>query len=142
MLRSIHFPRALSLLLSALLVALLLSGCRAEEDTTQRLTAEDDGATVQLAPGDEVVVELESNVTTGYEWKLTALDTSIVRETSRDYTTDEENKDSEGGGGTTELHYEAVGAGNTTLQLAYTGPSSPTNVTDRYSITFVVRAAD
>jgi inhibitor of cysteine peptidase len=41
---------------------------------TTTLTAADDGATVDVGPGDEVVVELAENATTGFRWHVERLD--------------------------------------------------------------------
>ena len=44
-----------------------LSGC---DGGTTRLSGEDDGARIELVSGDEIVVELESNPSTGYSWQV------------------------------------------------------------------------
>jgi len=55
-------------ILLVVVVALLgLSGCAAGTTT---LTADDDGAEIKLADGAEIVVELESNPSTGYSWQV------------------------------------------------------------------------
>jgi inhibitor of cysteine peptidase len=48
---------------------IVLAGCAAG---TTILTADDDGAEIELADGEQVVVELESNPTTGYLWQVVA----------------------------------------------------------------------
>jgi inhibitor of cysteine peptidase len=54
----------------------LVEGCAATETGTPtsgtlRVDANANGATVQLAPGAELVVALEANPTTGFDWKVT-----------------------------------------------------------------------
>ena len=49
----------------------LLAGCRYSPEPTQTsLTMRDSGRSVRLCAGDTLIIKLESNPTTGYNWQL------------------------------------------------------------------------
>lgn len=60
----------LTALFALLSVALFAAGCEASFTEPPLLTAADSGSTLVLKTGDEFVVELESNPSTGYSWTL------------------------------------------------------------------------
>lgn len=85
-----------------------------------RLTEEDAGSTVRLAIGDTVEVVLDGNPTTGFTWETAALDESVLKQLGQP----EFQPESEliGAGGEFTFRFEAVGSGQTTLQLVYHRP--------------------
>jgi len=56
--------------LSALLAAVLAAGAAAASQRTITLTKADDGRTVRAHVGDQIVLGLASNPSTGYSWKI------------------------------------------------------------------------
>lgn len=83
------------------------------------LDEEDAGTTVSVPLGAEVVVELESNPTTGYEWALLEEpDPSVLRLADQEYepTTP---PDVAGGGGVERWTFETRGGGSVTLRMGY-----------------------
>ena len=76
------------------------------------------GTVFEVEVGEEFVVVLESNVTTGYSWELEApVLEDVVRFVSDDYVA----PDTElvGAGGRQELTFEAVGVGTAEVSLWY-----------------------
>lgn len=84
------------------------------------LTAADIDTTIELGVGDTLVITLSGNPTTGYIWKTVALeagfnDPAIIQEQG-DANFNPEN-DAVGSGGDVILTFQAVGEGETTLEL-------------------------
>jgi inhibitor of cysteine peptidase len=85
-----------------------------------RVGAGDDGGQVALAPQQVLAVELESNPTTGYGWEAVDVDRAVLRQVGEaDYR---QGADRLGSGGVQTFHFQAVGAGQTTLKLVYRRP--------------------
>jgi inhibitor of cysteine peptidase len=101
---------------------LLASGCVGDQAPVGevRVGAGDDGGQVALAPRQVLAVELESNPTTGYGWEAVDLDTAVLRQVGEADYRPESNL--VGGGGVETFHFQAVGAGQTTVKLVYRRP--------------------
>lgn len=84
------------------------------------LGPDDDGGTFQVTEGDDVVVNLPSNASTGYSWKVVATDRTFGYPTET-YTAADPARI--GGGGTATLTWKTRGAlslvGEHTVQLEY-----------------------
>lgn len=113
--------RTLSIVLT--LLALLLGGCKAQAANEIRLSGADDGGQVDLSPGQVLVVELDSNVTTGYSWSVAELPNGVLEQDGEAvYTQPERNLGLVGAGGVETLRFKAVKAGEGALKLAYRRP--------------------
>lgn len=75
------------------------------------------GTTVQAKVGDTVVVTLEANVTTGYEWTFTAGDTFTIEKS--DYVSDDDPEQLAGKGGTQVVALRVTEAGSSDLTGTY-----------------------
>ena len=81
------------------------------------LGEDDDGAVVEVAVGEQIVLELEGNATTGYTWAVTAVDPAILAPAGDpDYQSE---SDADGAGGTYTFRFDAVGPGETEVVLMY-----------------------
>jgi inhibitor of cysteine peptidase len=81
---------------------------------------------VELAPDDEVVITLESNVTTGFAWTLArGLDPSVLELVDSTYV--EPETELVGAGGEEIWTFRAVGEGSTELELSYERASGETS---------------
>ena len=113
--------RALGVLLAA--AVLVATGCRpgpAIEGII--LDAEDSGTSISVGRGTEVVVELTSNITTGYAWELLEEpDPSVLRLIDQEYESTSP-PDVAGGGGVERWFFETAGGGSVTLRMGY-GPT-------------------
>ena len=87
------------------------------------VTAGDSNGSISLKTGDTLIVELAGNPTTGYQWQQTGADTAILRQTGEPAFTPESS--AVGAPGKVSLRFEAVGAGQTLLQLIYQRPFEP-----------------
>jgi predicted secreted protein len=84
------------------------------------ITLADAERQVALSVGESVDVVLAGNPTTGYQWKVARLDTSIVKQIGEaDY---KPSSSAVGAGGHFTFQFRAVSAGQTPLKLVYLRP--------------------
>ena len=112
------------ILLSGTVVVLgLLTACGAPPTpaaSIQSLTEADAGRSIELRVGDQLEVTLPGNPTTGFQWEVGSVDTSVIKPSG-----EPEFKSSSsalGSGGQFTLRFEAVAPGQTTLKLIYHRP--------------------
>ncbi len=65
------------------LLVLVLTGCGGKVPATRTLTAADNGTTVQMAVGDELVIQLTRNPSTGYGGSVVAGDPAVLAHRAR-----------------------------------------------------------
>ena len=86
-------------------------------DGARTLGEDDDGAVVEVAVGEQIVLNLEGNATTGYTWAVTAVDPAVLAPAGDpDYQSE---SDADGAGGTYTFRFDAVGPGETEVVLMY-----------------------
>jgi inhibitor of cysteine peptidase len=111
-LRGLRIPVALFCLI------LLWTGCGAPEAVT--LGKDDNGRQVELAKGQNLTITLEGNPTTGYGWEVAEVDESILRQIGEiEYRPE---SDLIGAPSMATIQFEAVGAGQSPLELVYRRP--------------------
>ncbi len=103
--------------LTTFILILVAGGCASTGKETRSIGANDAGKTISLSVGDTLEVTLEGNPTTGYNWEAANLDTSILKQVGDAAYTPESS--AVGAPGQLVLRFEAVGSGETTLQLIY-----------------------
>lgn len=100
------------------------------------LTDADDGKTVELHPGDTVVVRLSENPTAGYRWAIDALDTRMASAEEGEYIG---RSDTTGSGGQAQWILKANKSGTTEVRLKlwrhFEGDSS---IQKRFAFTMTV----
>ncbi|MFZ2097704.1 MAG: protease inhibitor I42 family protein [Anaerolineales bacterium] len=106
-------------------VCLLLTACGGAipgaEGNTVVITPAIKGNSASLNVGDTLEIQIPTIPTAGYEWEAQDLDTSIlIQEGSALYM---EDSSPNSAGGIVTLRFNAVGAGNTTLNLLYVNSS-------------------
>ncbi len=72
---------------------------------------------ISVAGGDDFVIELESNASTGYEWRATSSDEAVVSEQHREYV--KPSTDRLGAPGQQRFVFSAGSAGSAALTLLY-----------------------
>jgi inhibitor of cysteine peptidase len=106
---------------------------------TITLTRADDGRTVDLRPGDVVVIHLEENPTTGYQWTVQPGGHQVMALESSDYV--RSPGAGVGGGGERVLTFKAVEAGTEAVGLQLSrGWQSQNAIPETFAVTF--RAQD
>jgi inhibitor of cysteine peptidase len=101
----------------------LLSACGAEPPPAaplKRLTEADAGRAIELRVGDELEITLPGKPSAGFEWEVGSGDTSIIKLTGEPGFTPSSN--AFGATGQFTLHFEAIAAGQTALNLVYRRP--------------------
>ena len=67
-------------------------------------------------------IQLEGNITTGYEWNYSMDQEGIVEEVSAEYVQDPADKDIDGAGGTYIYEFSGLKEGDVTLTFEYAQP--------------------
>jgi len=97
--------------------ALLAAGCGGG---TKTFGISDTNITVKT--GEQFIIQLESNRTTGFQWGITkTLDPAIVKKIKTTYTV-KGGKKLVGAGGTEQWTFQAVGPGSTKIVMGYSRP--------------------
>ena len=118
---------------------LLMGACEwseSHDNPTVILTVEDNGRTVGLPVNANLEVVLKGNPSTGYNWQTVAINPAILQYQSTEYNPDSTNI---GSGGTYLFHYQAIAAGSSPLQLAYSD-TNDLNTTLSFAVTINVTA--
>lgn len=106
-----------TLFLAVLTAVVLFSGtgCGARGD--MKIDDTDNGSQVVLEVGQTLVLSLDSNPTTGYQWQIVELDEAILEQIDYDYEADQPAL--AGSGGKEVWRFQARSSGSTTLSLGY-----------------------
>lgn len=116
----------------------LLAGCV----PIVTVTAENNGQTVKAAVGNRLVLNLAANITTGYDWKITAIDAAVLKQVGEStYKQDAAAPGTVGAGGTRTWHFDVKAAGTTTLTLEYRRSWEPDTVPAAQTFTTTIEAA-
>ncbi len=104
-----------------------LLACASPMPAMQSLSSGDAGKVVNVPAGEEVVVTLESNITTGYSWTENAVisNGAVLQQTSHKYQPPAEAIP--GRGGQEVWTFKALAAGTTTISIEYKRPFEPNN---------------
>lgn len=90
---------------------------RPNRNETVTVTDENNHGRIELNPGDTLVVRLDANSTTGYQWTVGQIDSGILRQTGSRYI--KPRGGMMGAGGTQEFRFTAVRPGSFFLGLLY-----------------------
>jgi|GEM_PF-968290 len=86
-----------------------------------RLTEEDNGKTVEMTVGQELILRLKGNATTGFAWTVAKLDGDALKQAGKvEY--EQENTGRMGSGGVYVATFEAVKQGEAVLGMHYARP--------------------
>jgi inhibitor of cysteine peptidase len=111
------------LLFMLILPVLFLSGCSVSEGGEVMVDETRDGSAVEVSVGENLVISLESNPSTGYTWQVLAVDTAILEKTGEnEFVQAEGDAMLLGAGGREQMTFRAVAKGTTTLELGYKRP--------------------
>jgi inhibitor of cysteine peptidase len=102
--------------------ALLLTACSTK---TIKVNSDDNGSTIDLKKGETLVISIDGNPTTGYNWVVDSVDQIILQSAGDpDYKSDSMLV---GSGGTFKFTFTALNPGTTTLKLKYWRSFEPNN---------------
>jgi inhibitor of cysteine peptidase len=109
-----------------------------DEDMPVVLTSDNSGTTYRMDIDEVIVVSLDSNATTGYEWAIDELDETVVTSLGSTYIAPANG--AVGQGGIEEWTFEALDSGITTLSLKYWRPwEGDASIVDRFELMLEVR---
>ncbi len=115
-------------------LSLALAACGGEPATVE-LTQQASGTSVALEPGQQLVVSLESNPSTGFQWNLARQpDGNVLTLVSSTYVEPATTGDVVGAPGTEVWTFEAAGSGTTSFELAYFRSFEPETVEGTFSL--------
>jgi inhibitor of cysteine peptidase len=77
------------------------------------------GKRVSLRVGDQLLISLKANATTGYAWKIRSVKRAVLKPRSIKYVPNPNPKHLVGVGGVYKLRLKALARGTTTLRLKY-----------------------
>ncbi|MCX6034985.1 MAG: protease inhibitor I42 family protein [Chloroflexi bacterium] len=103
------------------------------------LTAEDNGSQVEVKVGEQIVITLDGNPSTGYTWEAKDLDATMIEQVG-DPVFSSSNPGLVGAGGTLTLTFKALKAGAASLTLVYHRPwETGVDPIDTFAVTVTVR---
>jgi len=124
------------------LIALVAAGALAafamstdEPSEATVYTADDDGTSIVLEPGQSFSVVLAGNATTGYSWQVEGIDAAILSAAEPAYVSDSELI---GAGGVYTFTFTATGSGETELRLVYLRPWDQAEPLETFTMTVTV----
>jgi inhibitor of cysteine peptidase len=127
-------------LLSVLLAGVLLFTACGSAPEALSVGAEANGTQVDLEVGQELVVTLESNPSTGYGWHVAEIDEGILSQVGEtEYNQASGDEQLVGAPGTETLRFEAVASGTTTLLLGYDRVWESVPPEQTFTLTVVVK---
>ncbi len=117
-----------------ILLILILSACSQRMDPQVSISVADAGKTITLNKGDTLIVTLDGNITTGYNWEMLPLDPAILEQVGEPEVTP--NGSQLGASGKIVLKFRAVQTGQAKLDLAYQRPfEKNTTPANTYEVT-------
>jgi inhibitor of cysteine peptidase len=103
------------------------------------LNAAENGSQIYVKVGDQIVISLDGNPSTGYTWESQGLDSTIFKQIG-EATFTSSNPGLVGSGGTLTITLKALKPGTAPLTLAYHRPwETGTNPIDTFTITVTVK---
>ena len=128
------------LIAGLVLIALVAAGAAFAMSTDEPseatvYTADDDGTSIVLEPGESFSVVLPGNATTGYSWQVEGIDAAILSAAEPVYVSDSELM---GAGGVYTFTFTAAAAGETELRLVYLRPWEQVEPLETFTMTVTV----
>jgi len=103
-----------------------------------QITSTDNGGQVSLKAGQQFVVVLEGNASTGFVWQAKDLDTAFLQQLGEPKFASD-NPDLVGSGGKQTITFKALKAGTVTLTLVYLRPWESVPPTQTFSVTLTIQ---
>jgi inhibitor of cysteine peptidase len=103
------------------------------------LTVADKGTQVEVKVGEQIVITLDSNPSTGFSWEAKDLDKTMLEQVG-DPTFSSSDPGLVGSGGSLTLTFKALKTGTTTLTLVYHRPwETDVAPVDTFAVTVIVK---
>ncbi|UCC30606.1 MAG: protease inhibitor I42 family protein [Phycisphaerales bacterium] len=122
-------------------LAALTGGCPFAPGQTLILDADDSGGDVNVRVGARVLLVLSGNASTGYEWEITELDTSVLEHTRTSYRS-ACTIPMPGCGEIETWRFTALSPGSTILRMIYHRPWEEVEPARTFELTVTVTGSD
>lgn len=106
--------KKMMIIVTLFVLTLSLTAC---SSNAVKIGADANGQTIELAAGQKLVLSLESNPTTGFDWEVSEIDEAVIKQSGESEYKSE--SDLLGAGGVRTFTFKAVAAGTSTLKLVY-----------------------
>ncbi|MBP9041744.1 MAG: protease inhibitor I42 family protein [Anaerolineaceae bacterium] len=106
--------KKMMIIVALFVLTLSLTAC---SSNAVKIGADANGQTIELAAGQKLVLSLESNPTTGFDWEVSEIDEAVIKQSGESEYKSE--SDLLGAGGVRTFTFKAVAAGTSTLKLVY-----------------------
>ncbi len=106
--------KKMMIVLTIIVLTLAMAAC---SSNAVKISADDNGQTIELTSGQKLVLSLESNPTTGFDWEVSEIDEAVIKQSGESEFKSE--SDLLGAGGVRTFTFEAVEEGTSTLKLVY-----------------------
>jgi inhibitor of cysteine peptidase len=124
-------------LVTLTLVLIFITACSSSKQVN--LTAADKDSQVDVRAGDQIIITLDSNPSTGYTWEVKDLNTTILEQVG-DPVFSSSNPGLVGSVGSLTITFKALKAGTATLTLVYHRPwETGIDPIDTFAVTITVR---
>ena len=127
-----------TLMLLLLLTAGILTACKPATDDMIQIGEQDAGKTITLKTGDTLVVSLDGNMTTGFNWVPAPQNPVLLKQVGEPEVTPDSSE--LGAPGKIVLKFEAAAKGQTILHLDYKRPWEENTAPEKvFDVTVVVK---
>ena len=109
-----------TVLLLAIVSLSVLTGCARQKGDSDQLSETPEN--IKTGPGEDFVITLASNPTTGYSWRISEPLPSMLELAGRQFKAAENTEDIAGAGGLEEWTLKSIGKGEATVTFEYVRP--------------------
>jgi inhibitor of cysteine peptidase len=121
-------------------IAMNLILCTLSHSKLIPVSEKDDGSVIQMITGDTLGLVLKTNPSTGYQWKIVSLDTSLLTLIHSKYIANKVRKNIVGSGGKTKKLFKALKKGESNLSLIYHRPfEEEGSYIKKFTITLIIQ---
>jgi len=97
----------------------IFAGCNTPQEILY-LGNDNNGQAIELCQNEEIVISLSANITTGYTWAVSGIDTNYLKQASEiQYKS---SSDKMGSAGEQTFRFQTIAVGQTELKLIYHRP--------------------
>lgn len=125
-------------LMTLVLMMGIVAACKSASAESITIGDQDAGKTVELKVGDTLVVSLDGNITTGFNWVPAPQDPVLLEQVGEAEATPD--SDQLGAPGKIVLHFKAIAQGQTNLHLDYRRPWEEDTAPEKtFEVTVIVK---
>lgn len=128
-----------TLIFRLLICIAVLSGCAQPPNKAIELTDADSNKTIEVTTGEEIMLRLTANQSTGYNWVYLDTTQDMIKLVNDNYETDPKFKNANGAGGKHTFHFKAMKPGTSEIHMLYSRSWEKDAWVQRYKVTVRVK---